>query len=368
MTNFNSTSTFLPINLSFFSGEKTEQPTAKKRSKAREEGQVAKSQEISTAFMLIFVFFGLRMLAPSMLNNIQSVLLYNFAIMADIENTFNTDFLISYGTYMFGQAILIVIPIFAFSVSVGIITNLLQVGWKPTTKPLKPKLSKLNPIAGLKRLFSIQKLVDLVKALVKFAAIIAAVYFMIVGEIEMIPTMLDMELIVAISYVANLAATLGVNIGVMFLFIALADIFYVRYSHTKKLKMSKQEVKDEYKTSEGDPKIKAQIRRRMQEASMRRMMGNVPNADVIITNPTHYAVAVRYDKEKGEAPFVVAKGVDFMAKRIREKAKESNVEIVENVHLARTLYATVEVGQPIPPELYQAVAEILAFVYKLKSS
>jgi flagellar biosynthetic protein FlhB len=212
-----------------------------------------------------------------------------------------------------------------------------------------------------------RSVVELIKSLAKMGVIIAVIYYTITGEINRIHTLAEMEILQAVSFLGTMTTQIGINVGIIFLVIAVMDIFYQRYKHTKELRMTKQEVKEEYKTIEGNPEIKRRIRQKMREMSMRRMMQEMPKADVVITNPTHYAVALKYDKEVSDAPYVLAKGVDFLAKRIRETAKEHNIEIVENPQLARTLYASVDIGSVIPPELYQAVAEILAFVYKLKN-
>ena len=184
----------------------------------------------------------------------------------------------------------------------------------------------------------------------------------------MIPALIEMSVASSVGFIANMVIDMGIAVGVIFLFVALLDYIYTRYTHIKKLKMTKQEVKDEYKQMEGDPQIKGKIKQKMREASMRRMMQSVPEADVVITNPTHYAVALRYNNVIDKAPVVVAKGVDFLAKRIKEKAGEHSIAIVENPSLARTLYADVEVGEEIPYELWESVVEILAYVFKLRSS
>ena len=198
------------------------------------------------------------------------------------------------------------------------------------------------------------------------SVLIIAIYMIISREIDNIPQLAILPIAQSLGYLSNMAIDMGITIGVLFLFIALADVIYTRFSHTKQLKMTKQEIKDEYRQTEGDPQIKGKIKNKMMEMSMKRMMQDVPKADVVITNPKHYAVAILYDKEVSDAPRVIAKGVDFAARKIREKAKGNNIHIVEDRQLARTLYATVDIGQVIPPELYQAVAEILAFVYKLR--
>ena len=359
---------YLKINLRYFDeGEKTEKATPKKKKKAREEGQVAKSPEVNTAFLLITAFFGLQFFAPHMAGGISNVFVYSFGLIANIHNIYDLDFMPRLIAYMFMQVVLLALPLMLVSLAVGVVANVLQVGWHPTMKPLMPKLSKLNPIKGFKRVFSMRALVELVKSLIKFAIILIVIYSVVQSEIENIPFLMEINVVGSAAFVGGLIIRLGTTIGIIFLFVALFDYSYQRYKHTKELRMSKHEIKEEYKQSDGNPQIKGKIKQKMREISMRRMMQGVPNADVIITNPTHYAVALAYDRNSGEAPRVVAKGVDFLARRIREKAKENKIEIVENVQLARTLYQTVDVGHEIPPELFQAVAEVLAFVYKLKN-
>jgi len=360
------------LNLAFFAadgpgGEKTEQPTTKRKDKARKEGQVAKSPEIGTAAALIAVFFGLRIFAPFMLSRMLGIFTYSFTIAGSIDQMFNLKFASSIIAYLFGQALLTTAPILAIAFVIGMIANFLQVGWKPTTKPLRPKFNRFNPLKGVKRLFSVRQLVNVLKSILKLTIIVLAIYTIVKNELHMIPTLASLTVMQSVAYLGGMIINIGLDIGMLFIFVAVGDYAYNRYKHNKDMKMTKQEVKDEYKQLEGDPQIKGQIRRKMMQASMRRMMREVPSADVIITNPTHYAVAVKYDKEVSPAPRVIAKGVDFLAKRIKDEAMANGVEIVENRQLARTLYATVDIGREIPAELYQAVAEILAFVYKLKN-
>ncbi|MDR1531729.1 MAG: flagellar biosynthesis protein FlhB [Clostridiales bacterium] len=357
----------IPLNLRFFDdSEKTEQPTAKKRGKARSEGQVPKSQELSTALLIIAAFFGLKLFVGGMYNRLMDIMHYDFNLLGEAGEVFDMNFIISLTNHFFLQAMLTAAPIMAVTLIIGVLSNLLQFKWEVTTKPLMPKFSKLNPIAGFKRLFKPRALLDLLKSLAKFAIIAMLIYSMFTDEAEKIPTLMEIDVLEGLLYVGNLIISLGLNVGMLFLFIALVDVIYTRYKFTKDLKMTKQEVKEEHKQAEGDPKVKAKIRQKMREISMRRMMQAVPNADVIITNPTHYAVALQYDKDKSFAPVVVAKGVDYVAKKIKEIAAENDVEVVEDKHLARTLYSAVDIGREIPPDLYQAVAEVLAFVYKLK--
>jgi len=283
------------------------------------------------------------------------------------EGILENDYMQKLIVYIFGQILIIIAPMLIVSFSVGIITNLVQVGWKPTTKPLKPKFSRLNPMSGFKRLFSMKSMFELLKSIVKLTIIGVIIYNIVKNELNHIQELLNMEILQAAIYIGNLIIDIGLSVGLYFIFIAIADFAYQKFNLHKELKMTKQEVKEEYKNSEGNPEIKGKIKQKMRESSMRRMMQDVPQADVIITNPTHYAVALKYDKEKAQAPIVVAKGEDHLARKIKQVAKENNVEIVENKYLARTLYATVDIGKEIPPELYQAVAEVLAFVYNLKN-
>jgi len=362
----------IPINLRFFEGEdkdsKTEEPTEQKRSKAREEGQVAMSQEVTTAITLIAMFFTLRLFGPWLYQNILGLMLFNWGgvlphTYAAIDNLIASGYL----PFLFQQVVVITLPLLLISMAAGVLSSVLQVGWKPTAKPMMPKFSKLNPISGFKKIFSMKSVVNLVKSLAKIGIVGSIVYYMVMAQLGNIPAMLDMSIMASSLMIMNFVINLGLTIGAVFIIIAALDFAYTRYEHTKKLRMTKQEVKDEYKQMEGDPHIKGKIRQRMREASMRRMMQNVPEADVVITNPTHFAVALRYNNLVDKAPVVTAKGADLMAKRIRDKAREHDVVIVENPPLARALYADVEVGDEIPFELWESVVEILAYVFKLKN-
>ena len=248
-----------------------------------------------------------------------------------------------------------------------VIVNILQVGWKVTGKPLKPKPDKFNPINGMKRIISKDSIFELVKSIIKIALIIYVAYTAIKDDAQKIFVLYDMPLNQALAFCGSVIINAGLKISIVYLVVGLADFIYQKYRFKEDMKMTKQEVKDEYKNTEGNPEIKGRQRQRMREASRQRMMQDVPKADVVITNPTHLAVAIKYDAEKAKAPVVLAKGEDYLAQKIREKAKENGIEIVENKPLARMLYANVEIGEEIPPELYQAVAEILAMVYNMKN-
>jgi len=242
-----------------------------------------------------------------------------------------------------------------------------QVSWKVTGKPLMPKLDRINPITGFKRLFSIDKLMDLLKSVLKVGVIAWVVYDAIKDEWKMLMVLYDMSFGQALSLVYDTVIGIGLKISILFLIIGLADFLYQKIKFKNDMKMTKQEIKDEYKQSEGDPQVKGRIRQKMREASRRRMMQELPTADVVITNPTHFAVAIRYDRERTEAPEVIAKGADYLAQTIKEAAKEHDIVIVENKPLARMLYYNVEIGDQIPPELYQMVADVLVYVYRVKN-
>ncbi len=357
----------IPLNIHFFDGgEKTEKATPKKRQDTRKEGQVAKSAEVTTAFMLIGGFAGLGMFSAYMYKNITELFMLNNDMQKQFLDVFEPVFLVDYLGYVFTKIILIALPLLLVAMVIGFVTNYMQVGWLVTAKPLMPKFSKINPISGFKRIFSLKSIIELIKSLLKFGLILAVVYNVVKNYVTYLPSVFLLTPFQQMEFLGEIVVKMGISVGVAFLFIAGIDYAYTQYKHEKDIKMSKHEVKEEYKQAEGNPQIKGAIRQKMREASMRRMMQDLPSADVIITNPTHYAVALKYDKASGKAPVVVAKGADFLAKRIRDVANENKIEIVEDKPLARTLYANVEIGNEIPPELYKAVAEILAYVFKLK--
>ncbi len=259
-------------------------------------------------------------------------------------------------------------PVFAAGVAVAVVLDVWQVKWRPTAKPLQPKLSKINPLKGFKRIFSASKLIELLKSVIKLVLLGYLAYSAIKDEMGLLFALFDMPLITAIGAIGNIAINLGIRISVFYLVIGIADYFYQKWKFAEDMKMTKQEVKDEWKNAEGDPAVKSKQKQRMMEASRRRMMQAVPSADVVITNPTHFAVAIKYDVSIFDAPYIVAKGEDFLAARIKERAAEAGVEIVENKPLARMLYYNVDLGSPIPPELYQTVAEILAAIYNARAA
>ena len=259
------------------------------------------------------------------------------------------------------------LPFFAFGFVIALLVSIVQVGWKVSTKPMKPELSKFNPINGFKRMFSKDSVFELVKSIIKIGLIGYMAYASIRDHQNELFILYDLELKQAVALVGSLVIDVGFRISLVYMIVGIADFVYQKHKFNEDMKMTKQEVKDEFKNTEGDPQIKGRQRRKMQEVSQKRMMQDVPKADVVITNPTHFAVALRYDTKESTAPIVVAKGADYVAQKIKEIAKESQIEIVENKPLARMIYHNVDVGAEIPPELYQAVAEVLAYVYRLKN-
>ncbi|MCL2499243.1 MAG: flagellar biosynthesis protein FlhB [Defluviitaleaceae bacterium] len=364
---------YIPLNLRFFAdsggSEKTEKATPKKKEKAREEGQVAKSQEVSTAFMLLAMFAALRAFSGFIADGAIGLFYSHYSAIPTSLEAFERVSMARHVAWVFGQVLLMCAPLFMVAMLIGVITNIVQVGWKVTSKPLKPKFSKLNPIKGFKKIISLQSLMNLLKSLLKLGVIGTVVYIMLgTAAEELLPLLLFMDVGLATASIGNLVINIGLAIGALYLFIAALDFGYTRWKHAKDLRMTKHEVKEEYKQMEGNPLIKSKIRQKMREVSMRRMMQNVPKADVIITNPTHYAVALKYDILGSlTAPILVAKGVDFMARRIREAGIENGITIVENPPLARAIYNDVELDKEIPEELYVAVAEIMAYVFQLKN-
>jgi flagellar biosynthetic protein FlhB len=351
------------FDLQLFNQEKTEEATPKRKEEARKKGQVAKSTEISSAFIILAAFLALKMLGPYIYFEITAYMRTIFTNLSTADFTINQVYVLFLGfSAVFLKTML---PLMLVVLVISLTVNLLQVGFVLSFEPLMPQLSRINPIAGFQRLFSLRSIVEAVKSLLKIAIITYFVYRFIVRETAVVPQLIGADLIDSLRYSAGLVADLALQIGAVILVLAALDYFYQWWEHNKSLKMSKQEIKEEFKQTEGNPQIKSKIRERQRAMAMRRMMQEVPKATAVITNPTHFAVAIRYDKSM-TAPEVVAKGQDFLAERIKQVARENRVAVVENKPLARALYQAVEVGDAIPPELYQAVAEVLAYVFRLK--
>ncbi|TDX51915.1 flagellar biosynthesis protein FlhB [Orenia marismortui] len=345
------------------SGEKTEQATPKKKEEAKEEGQVAKSKELNSAFTLLFSFLLLSFWFSYMIREIvtftDKVLVNYFNMQLSIHN-FHT---------LFIEVILFVLklisPIMLTIAFVGVATSYSQIGFLYTPKALKPKLSKLNPLKGLKNMFSKRTLVELLKSILKIIIVVSISYASIKKVAGKFTLLTTSSLRNSINLIGDTAYSLAMKISAVFIVLGIVDLFYQKWQHNEDLKMTKQEVKEERKQSEGSPEVKSKRRQKQQEMAMSRMMQDIPDASVVITNPTHIAVAIKFNMDEMEVPVVVAKGQDELAQRIKEVARENDVEIVEEKPLARALYKVVDIGEDIPFELYQAVAEILAYVYQI---
>lgn len=358
----------ITVNLQLFAGEgeKTEKATSKRKQDARKKGQVLHSREISSALVLLIVFLSIKLLGSYMYGEITAffqLCVHDLAISFDSSSV--SEILRLLGIVML-ELLKIVGPVFGIALVVGVVANYAQVGSLFTMETLKPKFSNLSPINGIKRIFSARGLVELVKAMMKITVVGIVAWQSLRAEENNIVKLMDLDLLSSAGYILSTSIDIAVKICVIMVIIGVLDYGYQWWQYEKDLKMTKQEVKEEYKEMEGNPEIKQKIKQKQREISMRRMLSEVPKADVIITNPTHYAIAIRYDPKKAPAPLVVAKGQDYLAQRIKDVAKANGVETVENKPLAQALFKAVEVGKQVPPELYQAVAEILAFVYQLK--
>ncbi len=344
---------------------KTEEPTEKKKDKAKEEGQFARSQEINSVFS---IFGGLLMVGwilPFVLSDIDVRMGYY------IRNSFQLTVDQADVQDVLGHLIMDLIGILSIPLAVfvilGILAGGLQSGFNVSFKSLEPNLNKINPINGFKKYLNGGKqLVELAKGVGKVVVVGTAAYFVLYPMMANIDLFAGMGIVSMIRELQDLAFNLFLVVLIIFIFVAIADYTYQAHEHNEKLKMTKQEVKDEHKQSEGDPQVKARLRQLRVEKARQRMMANVPKADVVVTNPTHFAVALKYNPSEMGAPVVVAKGADFIAQKIREIAEANRVPIVRNPPLARTLFETVEIDQEIPAEHYRAVAEIISFVFRLK--
>lgn len=352
------------INLQLFSGEKTEEATPRRREEARNKGQVARSVEMNSILVLVGVFAGLKIFGPYLYEEASTFMRSWFLQLVNQDLTIE----IAYRLFLASTLVFLklVLPVMLTALIVGLVANYLQVGFLFSTETLQINLNVLNPVSGLQRIFSKRAIADLVKSLVKIGIVGYVAYSYIIEQIYIFPMMMRYDLTQILAKTGELTFGLAMKIALVLGIMAFFDFLYQRWEYNQNLLMSKQEVKDEYKMIEGDPKIKAKIKERQRMMAMRRMMQDVPKADVVITNPTHFAVALKYDMKTMGAPVVIAKGQDLTAKRIKEIARENNVAVVENKPLAQTLFKTTEVGEIIPADLYQAVAEVLAYVYKLK--
>lgn len=346
-------------------GEKTEKATPKKRKDERKKGNVFLSKDAVTAVSLIASFYALKMFAPSIFSNLQD-LVKRYISLAGSKELFLASDISTIFTDLGLVFLKTAMPLVGVSVLVAVIVTMAQTKMLFSTKAFAPKFNRINPLNGIKKMFSIRAIVELLKSLLKIVVLLYMVYTVLMDEVTTLPALIDMTPVSAINKTGEIIMDVVLKSGIAFIFLAAADYLYQWWEYEKNMKMSKQEIKDEYKQIEGNPQIKGRQRNIAQQRSRQRMMQNVPEADVVIRNPTHFAVALKFDRDKDRAPKVVAKGMDQLALRIVKVAEENDVYVTEDKPLARALYDAVEVGDEIPEEFYKAIAKILAFVYNLK--
>lgn len=345
--------------------EKTEKATPKKRRDERKKGNTFQSKDVVSVVLLFVAFFLLNLMVPFIYQQLKN------CYIAQMSNILNIETLsVSTINQLFRESAIIffasVLPIAIVIMIVAIIMSGVQTGFLVTGDALKPKFNRISPISGIKRMFSLRSVVELLKSLVKVTLIIGMIYSIILGIIPMVPDMLTTKIDSNMMFMRDQTIAMVKTISMIFAVVAILDYAYQRYDYEKKLKMTKQEVKDEYKQTEGNPEIKGKIKQKQREMSMNRMMQMVPQADVIVRNPTHYAVALKYDMDHDVAPMVLAKGKDIIALRIVKVGEDNGILIKENKPLARGLYESVDINDYIPAELYKAVAELMAWVYSNK--
>ena len=345
--------------------EKTEQATPKKKEDAVKEGQVGKSKEVPSVLVLLSSLMLLFFWGPELGKSLMEAMRTCFIEAANFHME-NQDRAVTFLTTIAFKVELMLLPVFAVAVLAALLGNYIQIGFLISTKAIMPKLSKLDPIKGVKKLFSIQSLAELVKNILKIIIICSVAYWTIKGEIHRIFPMVQMEVLDISAIITSVALKIAFRITLVLIILAILDYAFQKWKYEKDLRMSHQEVKDELKQREGDPLVKSRIRSVQREMAKKRMMSAVPEADVVITNPLRLAVALEYLREKMSAPKVTAKGAGLVAEKIREIATENNIPLVEDKPLARSLYRDVEIGREIPATLYQAVAGVLSYVYRLK--
>lgn len=345
--------------------EKTERATPKRRREAREKGNVPRSMEVSSAIVLLVVGVMFIVMGKTLFREISTVMekVFSNLMVIQLDQSNLRKMVLSGGLAVAGIAGPIMISIFF----AGIFGNVIQSGITFSGQAIQPKLEKISPIAGFKRMFSLRSLVELVKNILKMLVIGYIGYHTIKNEFVHFFDLSQADVIQIASFIGAIIIKLFLKVGFFFVILAALDFAYQKYEYEKNLRMTKEEVKEEYKQTEGDPLVKSRIRSIQRERARSRMLGDVPNADVVITNPTHVAVALKYDPEKSTAPIVVAKGMRKIAQKIKEIARENGVPIVEKPIVARMLYKSAEIGDEIPVDLYQVVAEILAYVYQVKT-
>ncbi|MBI5420130.1 MAG: flagellar biosynthesis protein FlhB [Deltaproteobacteria bacterium] len=344
--------------------ERTQSATPKRREEMRNKGNVARSREIPSAAVLLGGFAALYFFSGHIVGGLSGIIRdFLTASPARVESvdglhTLMMDLMLRCG--------IVLLPVFAITLLCGAAANFAQVGPLFTLVPLTPNLERLNPAAGFSRLFSLPSVEELGKSFIKFSLVGYLAYKIVRREIPTLPAIIERPPAEIIAYMAHISGTLFLQCGAALLVLSFADYAFQRWNYEKSIRMTTQEIRDEMKASEGDPMVKGRIRSIQREKARRRIIQEVPKADVVITNPTHYAVALKYERGAMSAPRVTAKGADLMARRIRTLAAEHNVPVVQRPPLARALYEGVDEGKEIPPDFYKAVAEVLAYVYRLR--
>ena len=346
-------------------GDKTEKATPKRRKDERKKGNVVSSNDVTAVVTLAIVFFAVKFFIGYVVVELQHLVEYAFLLLLEVEEI-NGNSMYTPIFQIVETIVICVFPIGFVAMLAGIVGAGAQTKFLFSADLLKPKFSRLNPIEGIKRLFSLRSIVELLKAIMKIVALGVIVYLVLGDFLAELPSLFYVTLKEAGAWVGNVIMEIVKNALYFFIAIAVVDFGYQYYEYEKNIRMSKQEIKEEYKQMEGDPQVKGQIKERQRAMSQRRMMQDVPKSDVIIRNPTHYAVALRYKQGEDRAPKVLAKGKDLIALRIVEIAEKNDIIMVENVPLARGLYEAVELGMEIPEKFYQACAEVLAYVYRIK--
>ena len=349
------------------SGDKSEEPTPHKLREARKKGQISKSKEVTTAALVLLTYQVFRIFAKTMWTRIVSFAQFMLNMIPNMNKELAQADAVSIIYTAITYLITTILPLLIFVFALAIIMELFQTRFLLSTESIKPKLEKISPLKGLKRMFSMKGLIMVIINLAKILVVAYITWSTIKQAIPMIISTMTMEHWSIMMFVGSLVVKIATRVSLFYIFIAIIDLFYQKHDFHKNMKMTKQEVKEEYKRLEGDPIIKQRQRQAQREAAQRRMMGGVPQADVVVTNPIHIACALKYDPTTMKTPLLVAKGKRIVAQDIKDIAEEHNIPIVENVSLARSLFDSTDVNEKVPFELYKAVAEVLAFVYKLKS-
>lgn len=353
-----------PVLIILFADDKTEEATPKKKSDAKKKGQTAKSKEVSLALTLLASTIILSMFGSYFMDSLKRI--FNYIFSLNMRNAFSYNGIINLTIVVLFRMALIILPIAIPVMIIGILSNFIQSGIILTSDPLKPDLNKINPLNGFKRIFSRRTVIDMIRDTLITFILLYMGYKYLITEYKELAALSSLNIEAVPEALGNIVLGIFIKITLFMLAIALIDFIYQKFEFNKDLKMTKQEIKEEFKQEEGDPEIKNKRRQKQRELASKRMMSRIPEASVIITNPTHFACALLYEEGQNGAPVLIAKGMNFVAQKIKEAARENNIPIIENRSLARMIYDKVELEEEIPVELYQAVAEILAFVLKLK--